>query len=66
LFDSVALEQMPEAEQAVREAASALPAQTRGRLESVAGLGEDDRDAVLEALRLVLAGFSRPAPVPAS
>jgi F-type H+-transporting ATPase subunit alpha len=60
LFDGVALEQMPAAEQAVREAAGTFPAPLCARLEGTDRLSDADRQSIVENARLALAPF-RPA-----
>jgi len=63
LFDAVPLERMPEAEQAVREAAEAMPDELRARIEGIATLSGPDREAIVGIARLALAGLpSTPAP----
>lgn len=57
LFDRVALEQMPAAEQAVREAAGNIPAQVVARFESADKLSDEDRRAIVEIARQALAPF---------
>jgi F-type H+-transporting ATPase subunit alpha len=60
LFDPVALERMPEAEAAVREASTRLPAELTARLITDT-LSDSDRSAVLAAATAALAPF-QPAP----
>ncbi|MCJ7800115.1 MAG: alternate F1F0 ATPase, F1 subunit alpha [Polaromonas sp.] len=57
LFDSVPLERMPEAEQAVREAAATLPDEVRARFDTTAQLSDADRDAIFQIARTALARF---------
>ncbi len=57
LFDAVPLERMADAEQAVREAAAAIPAEVCARFETAAELNEDDRKAIIEIARNALAPF---------
>jgi F-type H+/Na+-transporting ATPase subunit alpha len=57
LFDTVPLEQMTEAEQALHEAASRMPDEIRERLESPEKLRDEDRDAILAISRAALTLF---------
>lgn len=57
LFDSVPLERMPEAEQAVREAAAGLPEAVLARFDTAAKLSDADRAAIVEITRAALASF---------
>jgi F-type H+-transporting ATPase subunit alpha len=57
LFDSVPLDRMPEAEQAVREAAAALPDELQARFDTAAKLSDADRDAILQIARTALVSF---------
>jgi len=59
LFDAVPLEQMTEAEHAVREAAAAIPAQVGGRLDTADTLSEEDRHAIVDIAREAIARFQR-------
>jgi len=61
LFDSVPLDQMSAAEQAVQAASKALPDGLEARLESD-DLSDADRAALLAAARTALAPFLPPAP----
>lgn len=61
LFDPVPLEQMREAEYAVREAAAAMPAEVRARVDAPAKLADEDRARVLDAARRALKQL-RPEP----
>lgn len=63
LFDGVALEQMPAAEQAVRDAAGTLPAPVCARLEGTARLSDADRQSIVEVARRALVPF-RPGAAP--
>ena len=56
LFDPVALDRMPQAERAVREAAAEIPADVRARLTSVK-LSDADREQILALARGALARF---------
>ena len=57
LFDAVPLERMADAEQGVRAAAAAVPAEVCARFETAAELNEDDRKAIIEIARNALAPF---------
>jgi F-type H+/Na+-transporting ATPase subunit beta len=57
LFDPVPLEQMTDAEQAVREAAANIPADVRARFETAAELNDDDRLTIMDIARASLARF---------
>lgn len=57
LFDAIPLGQMPEAEQAVSEAAAQLPAALLERLEAADQLSEEDRASIIEQARAALAPF---------
>ncbi|MFH1871584.1 MAG: alternate F1F0 ATPase, F1 subunit alpha [Pseudomonadota bacterium] len=57
LFDKVPLDQMPEAEQAVRTAAADLPAELTARLETADSLSDEDRASIVQIARKVLEGF---------
>jgi F-type H+/Na+-transporting ATPase subunit alpha len=61
LFDSVPLEQMSEAEQAVRATAESIPADMQERIHTAKKLSAQDRAAMLEAARKALEKFL-PAP----
>lgn len=58
LFDAVPLEQMTAAENAVREAAAAIPAQVRARFESAKKLSDEDRTSIIQIASNALAGFA--------
>jgi F-type H+-transporting ATPase subunit alpha len=58
LFDPVALERMAAAQQAVEEAANALPDELSNRLSGVEKLTDADREQVSAAARQALAAFS--------
>ncbi len=51
LFDAVALDRMPDAEDAVRKAAANIPAKVCGCFESADKLSDDDRNAIIEIAR---------------
>src|SRR5665647_2346489 len=57
LFDSVPLEKMRDAEQALRKAAADFPAELVQRLTSVEELKDGDREAILQIARETLAPF---------
>ena len=57
LFDTVALEQMPDAELAVQKAAVHIPAQVRERFESAGKLSDEDRSTIIEIARAAVAPF---------
>jgi F-type H+-transporting ATPase subunit alpha len=61
-FDPVPIEQMTDAEYAVREAAAQIPAEMRARFETAATLSALDRQAIVEIACQALAAF-QPAPV---
>lgn len=57
LFDTVPVDQMTAAEQAVREAAAAVPDDVRTRLDTADTVSDDDRKAILDLARGAVAGF---------
>ena len=57
LFDSVPVDQMPDAGHAVREAAPKISEEIRTRFETADKLSDDDRKAILEIARQALAPF---------
>jgi F-type H+-transporting ATPase subunit alpha len=57
LFDPVPLDQMTDAEHAVREAAANLPAEVCARFETAAKLNDEDRKTIIEIARKALARF---------
>ncbi len=61
LFDSVPLERMPDAEQAVQAAASTLAAPVRERLGTAGALSEEDRAAITALAAATLAPFTATA-----
>lgn len=61
LFDAVPLERMTAAEDAVRRAAAAIPADLRARLHTAGTLSDEDRACILAIAGDALAGF-QPAP----
>jgi F-type H+-transporting ATPase subunit alpha len=62
LFDDVPLDQMPDAEQAVRRGATEIPAEVGGRLEAADRLSDEDRQAIIEIARRALEEFSPEEP----
>ena len=63
LFDSVALDRMTDAENAVQKAAATIPADVRKRFESADKLSDEDRKAIIEIAHQVLIPF-QPKPDP--
>jgi F-type H+-transporting ATPase subunit alpha len=63
LFDNVPLEQMAEAEHAVQEAATGIPAEVNARFETADKLSDEDRAAVIGIARQALLPF-QPKPAP--
>jgi F-type H+-transporting ATPase subunit alpha len=63
LFDRVPLDQMTDAEHALREAAADIPAEVRERLDTAEKLSDEDRETIIQIARKSLEGFS---PEPAS
>lgn len=57
LFDRVRLEQMTEAEQALREAATDIPPEVCARLDTADTLSDEDRETIVELARQTLARF---------
>lgn len=57
LFAKIPLEQMPDAEQALLEAAAEIPAEVIKRLDSADKLSDEDREAIIRIARNALAGF---------
>src|SRR5271165_7200161 len=67
LLDSVPIGKVRDAEQALRNAVAAIPAEVLGRLTSADKLSDDDRKAILEIATHALAPFQpTPKPKPAS
>jgi F-type H+-transporting ATPase subunit alpha len=62
LFDVVALERMPDAERAVREAAADIPSAVRARFDTARALDEADRSSILGVAREALAAFQPEPP----
>ena len=65
LFDRVPLDQMTDAEHALREAAADIPAEVRERLDTADKLSDEDRETIIEIARKSLARF-QPKPEPES
>ena len=63
LFDPVPIERMTDAERAVREAATNIPAEVRGRFDTAETLSDEDRAAIIAIARDALAPF-QPAAEP--
>ncbi|MBK5204960.1 MAG: alternate F1F0 ATPase, F1 subunit alpha [Polaromonas sp.] len=63
LFDPVPMEQMEQAEHAVREAAASIPQEVSARFETAEKLSDEDREAIIQIARTALASF-QPAPEP--
>jgi F-type H+-transporting ATPase subunit alpha len=63
LFDRVPLDQMTDAEQALRKAVADIPAEVCKRLETADKLSEEDRKTIIEIARKSLAPF-QPKPEP--
>jgi F-type H+-transporting ATPase subunit alpha len=63
LFDGVLLDQMTEAEHAVREAAADIPAEVCERLDTAEQLSDEDRGTIIQIARQSLARF-QPGPEP--
>jgi F-type H+-transporting ATPase subunit alpha len=57
-FDDIPLDQMPDAEHAVRAAVEDIPAEVRTRFESAEKLSGDDRSAILQNARDALTSFA--------
>jgi len=57
LFDRVPLDQMTDAERALREAANEIPAEARERLDSAEKLSDEDRELIIQLARDALARF---------
>jgi F-type H+-transporting ATPase subunit alpha len=59
LFDTVPMDQMAQAERALRETAASIPAEVCGRFETADNFSDEDRQAILELARLALARFQK-------
>jgi F-type H+-transporting ATPase subunit alpha len=57
LFDRVPLEQMPDAEHALRQAAADIPVAVRQRLDTAKALSDEDRDTIIQLAQTALARF---------
>ena len=57
LFEKVPVDQMPDAENTVREAVSEISTEMRERLETADNLCEEDREAIIELARRAVARF---------
>jgi F-type H+-transporting ATPase subunit alpha len=57
LFDTVPLEQMTVAEQALRDAAEGIPAKVRERLDTAEKLSDEDRETIIQIARKALDRF---------
>jgi len=57
LFDGVSLDRMADAERAVRDGATELPAELCERLESAAKLSDEDRESIVAVARQSLTSF---------
>ena len=57
LFDRVPLDQMPEAEEALRTAAADIPAEVRERLDTAEELSDEDRETILQIARQSISRF---------
>ncbi|MBN2369273.1 MAG: alternate F1F0 ATPase, F1 subunit alpha [Vicinamibacteria bacterium] len=65
LFDPVPIDQMADAEHAVHDAATSIPAEVCARLETAAELNDEDRKTIVEIARKSLARFQpKPEPKP--
>jgi F-type H+-transporting ATPase subunit alpha len=62
LFDQVPLERMTEAQHALQDAATTLPAELSARFGTAAKLSDDDRKAVIEIARKALEPFQPKTP----
>ena len=60
LFDAVPLEQMSNAEDAIRKTAADIPAQVRARFESAESLSDQDRNTVIRLGRQALDSIQQP------
>jgi F-type H+-transporting ATPase subunit alpha len=65
LFDLVPIDQMTDAEHAVHEAATKIPAEVCARFETADKLSDEDRKTIVEIARQALAHFQpKPEPKP--
>ncbi len=58
LFDAVSMDQMIEAEQAVKDAAASLPTEICERMDTATTISDDDQRAIVEMARQALARFT--------
>ena len=65
LFDPVALDRMPDAEQAVQKAAETIPAEVCARFENADKLSDEDRKTIVDIARRTLAPFQPKPDAPA-
>jgi F-type H+-transporting ATPase subunit alpha len=65
LFDSVPMDRMNDARQAVQKAADSIPAEMAARFETASKLNDEDHKAIIEAARNSLLPF-QPTPKPGS
>ncbi len=63
LFDGIALDRMTDAERALREVATDIPAEVRARFDSAEKLSDEDRATIIQIARDALARF-QPQPQP--
>ena len=61
LFDSVPLDRMDDAERALIEASENIPSEVCARMETAAGLGDEDRHIIVDLARQVLVPFKSEA-----
>ena len=61
LFDRVPLDQMPDAEHAMREAAAHIPAEVCTRIDTAEPLSDKDRTTIIDIVRQALARFQSEA-----
>jgi len=57
LFDPVPIDQMTDAEHAVREAAAKIPSEMCARFETAVKLSDEDRNSIIEIARRALVPF---------
>ena len=60
LFDLVPIEKMPDAEQAVKDAAINIPAEVQARFETAEKLTDEDRKSIVDIAQQALASFMKP------
>ncbi len=61
LFDGISIDQMPEAEQAVRDSVTHIPPEILARFDTAASLSDEDRRAILDVVSESLAPFAATA-----